>query len=121
MWYVHGAFLHPIDFAEAGEKVTATNAATRTRYFIVFSQCWARMKLGHFPSGDCEVVHSAVQKRIGVANRPKVHIFRRMFKAFEFCLPTLGKSVPAGPEWFHEIKYDGYRLRIERDGDRVCG
>ena len=62
MWYVHGAFLHPIDFAEAGEKVTATNAATRTRYFIVFSQCWARMKLGHFPSGVCEVVHSAVQK-----------------------------------------------------------
>jgi hypothetical protein len=35
---------------------------------------------------------------------------------FEFCLPTLGKAVPAGPEWFHEIKYDGYRLRIERDG-----
>jgi len=27
--------------------------------------------------------------------------------------------VPAGPEWFHEIKYDGYRLRLERDGDRV--
>jgi hypothetical protein len=26
---------------------------------------------------------------------------------------------PAGAEWFHEIKYDGYRLRVERDGDRV--
>jgi bifunctional non-homologous end joining protein LigD len=38
---------------------------------------------------------------------------------FEFCNPTVGKAVPAGPEWFHEIKYDGYRLRIERDGDRV--
>lgn len=38
---------------------------------------------------------------------------------FEFCLPTLGKVVPAGAEWFHEVKYDGYRLRIERDGDRV--
>jgi bifunctional non-homologous end joining protein LigD len=38
---------------------------------------------------------------------------------FEFCLPTLGKAVPAGPEWFHEIKYDGYRLRVEREGDRV--
>src|SRR6478609_11332978 len=25
----------------------------------------------------------------------------------------------AGRSWFHEIKYDGYRLRIERDGDRV--
>jgi hypothetical protein len=24
---------------------------------------------------------------------------------FEFCLPTNGKAVPAGPEWFHEIKY----------------
>jgi ATP-dependent DNA ligase len=38
---------------------------------------------------------------------------------FEFCLPTLGKAVPVGPEWFHEIKYDGYRLRVERDGERV--
>ena len=38
---------------------------------------------------------------------------------FEFCLPTLGKSVPGRPEWVHEIKYDGYRVRLERDGDRV--
>jgi bifunctional non-homologous end joining protein LigD len=38
---------------------------------------------------------------------------------FEFCIPTRGTSVPAGPEWFHEVKYDGYRLRVERDGDRV--
>src|SRR5215813_1641200 len=38
---------------------------------------------------------------------------------FEFCIPTTGKVVPAGPEWFHEIKFDGNRLRVERDGDRV--
>jgi len=38
---------------------------------------------------------------------------------FDFCLPTLGKVVPAGPEWFHEIKFDGYRLRVERDGNQV--
>lgn len=38
---------------------------------------------------------------------------------FEFCLPTLGNAVPAGADWFHEIKYDGYRLRVEREGDRV--
>ena len=38
---------------------------------------------------------------------------------FEFCLPTLGKAVPAGAEWFHEVKYDGYRLRVQRDDDRV--
>lgn len=36
---------------------------------------------------------------------------------FEFCLPTLGKAVPAGPDWFHEVKMDGYRLRVERNGD----
>src|SRR5215475_6006227 len=42
-----------------------------------------------------------------------------MFKAFEFCIPTRGIKVPSSPDWLHEIKYDGYRLRIERDGDRV--
>ena len=44
---------------------------------------------------------------------------QRMFKAFEFCLPTKATKVPAGPEWFHEIKQDGFRIRVERDGDRV--
>jgi bifunctional non-homologous end joining protein LigD len=38
---------------------------------------------------------------------------------FDFCLPTKSASVPSGPDWLHEIKYDGYRLRLERDGDRV--
>jgi ATP-dependent DNA ligase len=42
-----------------------------------------------------------------------------MFKPFEFCLPTKSTGVPAGPDWLHEVKYDGYRLRLERDGDRV--
>ena len=27
--------------------------------------------------------------------------------------------VPHNPDWLHEIKYDGYRLRVERDGNRV--
>jgi hypothetical protein len=42
-----------------------------------------------------------------------------MLKAFAFCMPIKGIKVPAGPEWLHEIKYDGYRLRVERNGDRV--
>ena len=42
-----------------------------------------------------------------------------MFEAFDFCLPTRGIKVPDRPEWIHEVKYDGYRLRVERDGDRV--
>ncbi len=39
--------------------------------------------------------------------------------AFEPCLPTRGTKVPAGPEWLHEIKHDGYRLIVVRDGARV--
>jgi bifunctional non-homologous end joining protein LigD len=33
-------------------------------------------------------------------------------EAFEFGLPTKSTSVPTGPDWLHEIKYDGYRLRL---------
>jgi ATP-dependent DNA ligase len=42
-----------------------------------------------------------------------------MLKAFDFCIPTRGTKVPDRADWLHEIKYDGYRLRVERDGDRV--
>jgi bifunctional non-homologous end joining protein LigD len=42
-----------------------------------------------------------------------------MSKAFDFCIPTRGNKVPHTPDWLHEIKYDGYRLRVERNGDRV--
>jgi hypothetical protein len=28
-------------------------------------------------------------------------------------------TVPDGSDWLHEVKYDGYRLRLEREGDRV--
>jgi bifunctional non-homologous end joining protein LigD len=40
-------------------------------------------------------------------------------RPFEFCIPTRANTVPHASDWFHEIKYDGYRLRLERDGDRV--
>src|SRR5258705_3485831 len=39
--------------------------------------------------------------------------------AFEPCIPTPGKAVPDRPEWIHEIKHDGYRLIVQRDGKRV--
>jgi bifunctional non-homologous end joining protein LigD len=42
-----------------------------------------------------------------------------MLKAFDFCIPTCGTKVPSAPDWLHEVKYDGYRLRVERNGDRV--
>jgi hypothetical protein len=40
-------------------------------------------------------------------------------RMYEFCLPTRGIKVPFGAEWYHEIKFDGYRLFVERNGDRV--
>jgi ATP-dependent DNA ligase len=38
---------------------------------------------------------------------------------FEPCIPTRATKVPASAAWLHEIKLDGYRLIVQRDGDRV--
>jgi bifunctional non-homologous end joining protein LigD len=38
---------------------------------------------------------------------------------YEFSLPTKSDKVPTGPEWLHEIKYDGYRMMLIREQDRV--
>jgi bifunctional non-homologous end joining protein LigD len=38
---------------------------------------------------------------------------------FEPCIPTKATQVPDRPEWIHEIKHDGYRLIVQRDGKRV--
>jgi bifunctional non-homologous end joining protein LigD len=35
------------------------------------------------------------------------------------CIPTLAAKPPSGPDWIHEIKHDGYRLQVRRDGDAV--
>jgi len=37
----------------------------------------------------------------------------------EPCVPSLAPTPPAGPGWVHEIKHDGYRLILRRDGDAV--
>jgi bifunctional non-homologous end joining protein LigD len=37
----------------------------------------------------------------------------------EPCLPTLGQTVPTGPQWAYEIKHDGFRFICRRDGDSV--
>jgi ATP-dependent DNA ligase len=39
--------------------------------------------------------------------------------AFEPCLPTPSKQVPASSDWIHEIKHDGYRLIVQRGGKSV--
>jgi ATP-dependent DNA ligase len=37
----------------------------------------------------------------------------------EPCIPTLAAKPPSRPGWVHEIKHDGYRLIVRRDGDTV--
>jgi len=46
-------------------------------------------------------------------------ILHGMPTTFEFCHPTKSTSVPNGPDWLHEVKYDGYQLLLEHDGDHV--
>jgi ATP-dependent DNA ligase len=53
--------------------------------------------------------HTPARKKDGDDCRPM----------FEFRLPTRSTSVPDTPDWLHEIKYEGCRPRVERDGDRV--
>jgi len=35
------------------------------------------------------------------------------------CIPTRAYKVPSGAGWVHEIKHDGYRLQVRREGDVV--
>src|SRR5207302_10557725 len=58
-------------------------------------------------------------RELGLFSAARRDYLGRMFKGFDFCLPTKSVSVPDGPDWLHELKYDGYRLRLERDGSRV--
>jgi bifunctional non-homologous end joining protein LigD len=34
-------------------------------------------------------------------------------------LPTIGHAVPVGLQRVHEIKHDGYRMIVRRDGECV--
>jgi bifunctional non-homologous end joining protein LigD len=44
-----------------------------------------------------------------------------MLRKLEYlpCIRSRGTKVPAGPNWIHEIKYDGYRVVIQREGKRA--
>ena len=35
---------------------------------------------------------------------------------FQPAIPTCGTEVPSSREWIHEIKYDGFRLIVHKDG-----
>jgi len=37
----------------------------------------------------------------------------------EPCLPSPAREPLGGPDWLHEIKHDGYRMMVRRDGRRA--
>ncbi|MCA1409127.1 DNA ligase D [Ensifer sp. IC3342] len=37
----------------------------------------------------------------------------------EPCHPTLKRRPPGGPDWVHEIKFDGYRAQLHIDGGKI--
>ena len=37
----------------------------------------------------------------------------------EPCLPSPTREPPSGSDWLHEIKHDGYRMMVRRDGAGV--
>ena len=46
-------------------------------------------------------------------------VMQRSSGFIEPCLPSKAARPPTGPLWVHEIKHDGYRLMVRRDGPRV--
>ena len=46
-------------------------------------------------------------------------IVQRPSGFIEPCLPLKAVQPLSGPLWVHEIKHDGYRLMVRRDGLRV--
>jgi ATP-dependent DNA ligase len=61
-----------------------------------------------------------------LATTPRREYFNTMLSChvrtdafFDPCIPTLAAKPPSGPDWVHEVKHDGYRLSVHRDGAAV--
>jgi hypothetical protein len=61
----------------------------------------------------CEVRAHPVRKR-----GPAVAV-TSPFHFIQPCNPVTAKSVPAGDDWVHEVKFDGYRVQAHKVGSRV--
>ena len=55
---------------------------------------------------------------MAVADHPIMNV-RRPSGFIAPCLPSKAGQAPSGPLWVHEIKHDGYRLMVRRDGGQV--
>jgi len=84
-----------------------------------------RLTSAPWPIGATDVVRTFLDlvgrsrsDRAAPARRqPMMH--RRPAGFIQPCLPSRAVRLPSGPLWVHEIKHDGYRLMVRRDGPRV--
>jgi ATP-dependent DNA ligase len=63
--------------------------------------------------------HLARRLNLWLAAHPPAMIVPRPSGFIKPCLPSKAVRPPSGPLWVHEIKHDGYRLMVRRDGARV--
>ena len=76
---------------------------------------------------DLSDVDTRLTKRVRISNlaavrqggSPRYHAPPAASGFIAPCLATRADRVPVGPAWAHEIKHDGYRFIVRRDGDRV--
>ena len=71
----------------------------------------------HRGTYGCRLPLEQCVAELAVCDRIAYH--RAMRTRFLPCLPTRSVNVPATPTWLHEVKYDGYRLIVQREGERV--
>ena len=70
------------------------------------------------PKGALDLVGRSRSDGAAPARQPMM--LRRPAGFIQPCLPSRTVRLPSGPLWIHEIKHDGYRLMVRRDGARVA-
>jgi hypothetical protein len=85
------------------------------------SSCGHLETLPHYPgrAGISSPINNFNRQGAVVGLPPLIPGARNLDKPREKPLRLSDIKVPSGPDWLHEVKYDGYRLRMERDGDHV--
>ena len=109
-----------------GHQVCRPRSALPAHAGIIFRRNWPPCTTS--PS-RATVMSCASSTRSGDARAGLIHhdgprryppmIVRRPSGFIEPCLPSKVTRPPSGPLWVHEIKHDGYRLMVRRDGSRV--
>jgi hypothetical protein len=117
-----------VECAPAAPKFQKMNRCRRRSQFAAFRNAgsWLRWSLAagrkfdrrEMCAGDCKAigVGSGTDAQTGIFTGADLS---HRTCSNEPCIPTRGTKVPDRPEWIHEIKHDGYRLIIQRDGTRV--